>query len=247
MRKPLYFLLAILTLLLFSSGNPAGDPGKKRVKYPYLLYVPQTYETDSASYPVLFYLHGHSARGSDLNRVKRYGPPFYVERGRHFPFFIASPQCPSNRNWTSENWLDPLLEELMEKYRIDTNRLYLTGMSLGAFGAWQLGIERPHLFAAIAPLCGGTVSNQVCNMKDIPIWAFHGSADRVVPVHRTESIVKQLERCEGNIKYSRLNGQGHNIHRVYADSSLYNWFMQQNRLNRAPDQDSTTNVSPENH
>ncbi len=192
--------------------------------YKYLIYLPEQYDSNTRKkWPLIIYLHGKSLCGNDLNILKRYGIPFFIDRGMQFKAIVASPQCPSGKNWTTENWFEPLFKELTEKYHIDTSRIYLTGMSMGGFGAWDLAIKYPHRFAAVVPLCGGGRPQLVCAMKDVPVWVFHGNKDEQVPIQRSEEMVEALKKCGGSPKFTVLRGQGHDIHRTYADERIYRW------------------------
>lgn len=222
-------IAVFLFLLIFAGQQYAAEmPNEaKKVRYNYLTYVPENYDSlKNELLPVIFYLHGRSASGTDLNRVRRYGLPFFLDRGKKLDFIVVAPQCPWGKNWASENWLDTIYAEINAKYRIDPTRIYLTGMSLGGFGTWELANRYPHRFAAIAPLCGGGKTEWVENMVHIPIWVFHGVKDNQVSVFRSDRMVKALKDHESLVVYSRLPDKGHDIHRVYDDDRLYEWFKQ---------------------
>jgi len=114
---------------------------------------------------------------------------------------------------------------------IDTNRVYLTGVSLGGSGTWYLAIKYSNKFAAIAPMSGFTshieyINNNTDNLTDIPIWAFHGEIDKTVPVEETDRIIEKLRGRNKNLKYTRMTEVGHWIQwLVYPKQDLYNWFM----------------------
>ncbi|MDP4208954.1 MAG: prolyl oligopeptidase family serine peptidase [Bacteroidota bacterium] len=194
------------------------------IHYPYLTYVPDSYKADkNKSLPLIIYLHGRSASGNNLSSVRRYGIPFYMDRGMQCEAVVVAPQCPWSCNWSSQNWFGPLIKEITQKYHIDTTRIYLTGMSMGGFGAWDLAIKHPDLFAAVLPLCGGGVPKQVGALKDMPVWAFHGDRDRAVPIKRTEEMVDALKAKGGKPKFTILHGAGHDIHRTFGDKRIYDW------------------------
>ena len=203
---------------------------KKKEKYDYLLYLPKDYTAQKTSYPLVIYLHGGSQRGKDLSKLKIYGLPYLVEKGRDFNFIIASPQCPDGKFWSTDNWFDTLYNELKTKYRIDTKRVYLTGISMGGYGAWQTAIAYPDKFAAIVPLCGGCDdSTQVCRIRHVPVWTFHGTADDVISISETERLVKRLEQCDGRVKFTRLEKEGHAIQYLYEDQTIYDWLLKQHK------------------
>ena len=179
--------------LIFEHGlnlNP------KNVKYHYLSYLPTDYNVDTTKrWPLIIYLHGGSMRGTDLNKLYTYGIPDQIFRGREFPFIIASPQCPKYMWWSSDDWFENFYNELTTKYRIDTNRVYLTGVSLGGSGTWYLAAKFPERFAAIAPIAGATshidfIDNNIKKLVDVPIWTFHGKIDNVVHLKKPKELLK---------------------------------------------------------
>lgn len=230
MNSRLY--LVVLMLLLIRTGY-AQD--KIKVNYDFLLSLPDDYEDGKEAYPLVIYLHGGSQKGNDLNKLKEYGLPYLVEKGEKFDFMIASPQCPDGKYWSTENWFDSLYISLTNNYRIDTNRIYLTGISMGGYGVFITAMDFPDKFAAIVPLCGGcndSDTTRICNLKDIPVWAFHGTDDNLIPVSESERIVEALEDCDGNIKFTRLDGEGHGIQYLYEKMpEIYDWMLKQKRNN----------------
>lgn len=194
--------------------------------YPYLAYTPEGYnKDDKKEWPLIIYLHGSSCKGNNLEKLKKYGPPFYLERGMQVDAIVISPQCPSNKNWTVGTWFDSFYKELKTKYKIDPSRVYLTGMSLGGFGTWDLASRYPDIFAAIVPLCGGGRANMAEKMKDIPTWVFHGDLDQKVKLSRSEEMVNAMKNLGSTPKFSILKGQGHGIQKVYSDQTVYEWLL----------------------
>jgi predicted peptidase len=178
----------------------------------------------------LIYLHGGSQKGNDLAKLKTYGLPYLVEKGRDFPFIIASPQCPEGKFWSSDDWFDSLYTELLATYRIDKRRIYVTGISMGGYGAWQVAVDYPDKFAAIVPLCGGlNDASQVCRLKDMPVWTFHGTTDDVISINETEKLVKGLAQCKGQVTFTRLENEGHSIQYLYEKEDIYEWLLQQKK------------------
>jgi predicted peptidase len=145
----------------------------------HLLYRPEGYDEDERRWPVIVFLHGAGECGDDLDLVKRHGPPRLVESGRDLPFLIAAPQ--SRRGGWAVAALDRWLDEVVAGSRVDEDRVYLTGISMGGFGTWAWAAARPDRFAAIAPICGGGDPAWADRLKGLPIWAFHGARDRIVP------------------------------------------------------------------
>ena len=224
------FLLTNAMIMLAVLPTLAQPQRKVKEKYDYLLYLPKDYNSTSKDLPLIIYLHGGSLRGSDLNKVKEYGLPQLVERGQDFDFIIASPQCPDGKYWSTDNWFEPLYADLLSKYRVDKKRVYLTGISMGGYGTWQTAVAYPDRLAAIIPLCGGCDdSTRICQIKRIPVWAFHGTADEVIPPGVSEKLVKSLKECNGEVRFTKLDGAGHDIQNVYERREIYDWLSKQRR------------------
>jgi predicted peptidase len=216
-----------------SATTPAKEMKSKT--YSYLVYLPDGFKNnEEKKWPLVIYLHGKSACGNNLDKVRRYGMPFYLDRELKLDAIAVAPQCPAGKNWVADNWFMPFLEELKEKYPVDENRIYLTGMSLGGFGTFSLAIKYPEVFAAVAPLCGGGQPYTACPMKNIPTWVIHGDKDEQVPVKRSIEMVEAIRKCGGNPKLTILEGQPHDIHRTYGNMDLYEWMLShsKNKENR---------------
>lgn len=223
MRRIVVVMLLVVTVSIFHHTEAQNID--KKVRYNYLTFLPENYDSLSSELlPVIFYLHGRSVSGTDINRIKRYGLPYFLDKGKKLDFIVVAPQCPWGKNWASENWFDTIYAEISEQHHIDPSRVYLTGMSLGGFGTWELANRYPHIFAAIAPLCGGAKDEWAENLTHLPIWVFHGAKDKLVSVVRSDRMVEALKAHEAPVVYSRLAGKGHDIHRVYNDDNLYEWF-----------------------
>ncbi len=204
----------------------------KTVRLNYLLYLPKGYDKDSSQkWPLILFLHGAGERGDDLNLVKIHGIPKIVEQRDDFPFIAVSPQCPRTSWWTMENEsLNALLDDIVLKYDVDKDRIYLTGLSMGGFGTWTLATLYPERFAAIAPVCGGGDPEKVCVLKDVPAWVFHGAKDSTVSPEESKKMVKALEDCGGNVKLTIYPEAGHDSWtETYNNPELYEWFLKYKR------------------
>jgi len=206
--------------------------------YNYITYLPTDYTNDSSKkYSLLIFLHGGSARGTDTLDLYNAGPFDQIYRGRSFPFIVVAPQCPKHIRWSTENWFENFYSDLMKKYRIDTNRVYLTGASLGGSGTWYLATKYTDKFAAITPISGFTkhiayISENIENLKNTPIWAFHGESDNVVPVEETDCLINKLSEINNQVKYTREKDVGHSIHwLVYPGNEIYDWFLKHEKRN----------------
>jgi predicted peptidase len=185
----------------------------------YLLFLPQGYATDSGrKWPLMLFLHGAGERGTDLRQVTVHGPPKIVKSRPDFPFILVSPQCTANQIWPTPALLK-LLDEVQAKFHVDTNRVYVTGLSMGGYGTWDLGVTHPERFAAIAPVCGGgdtikiLLSSNSSALKRLGVWAFHGAKDAVVPLQESERMVQTLKRA--GVKDVKLT--------VYAEANHDSW------------------------
>ncbi len=213
------FLFSLLLLILAIAG--CGN------KLNYLTYLPKNFPEGQEKYPLMLFLHGAGERGDDLELVKRHGPPQLIENGQDMPFIVIAPQCPKKQWWPMKNTeLLQLIESVKEKYPVDVNRIYCTGLSMGGFGTWSLAIERPDLFAAIAPICGGGDSTKVCAIKDVPTWVFHGAKDTVVPIEKSQVMVDSLQACGGNVKFTIYPDATHNSWtETYDNPEFYEWLL----------------------
>ncbi len=200
----------------------------------YLLYLPREYDAEQATrWPLILFLHGSGERGENLELVTNQGLPKLIEQGQDFPFIIVSPQCPTHGWWTTEiniAALAALIDEIEQNYAVDHDRIYLTGISMGGYGAWALATAYPDRFAAVVPICGGGNPTTVCALRHIPVWTFHGDQDRAVPIEQTLAMVDALQACGGNVKFTVYPGVGHDSWtRTYDNPELYRWFLEQHR------------------
>ncbi len=203
--------------------------GNSSEPWRYLAYLPERYGRSSEPLPVIFYLHGRSIRGRDLERVKRYGPPALLDRREDFPFVVISPQLPEGF-WHAPSLLK-LLDEVIETYRVDPDRVYLTGASMGAGGAWELAGRAPERFAAFAPVCAHGGIGLAPKLTDLPIWGFHGSADEIIPIEPHQKLIEAIHARGGQARLSVIPGGTHGniIMPVYKDEELYDWFLEHRR------------------
>lgn len=226
-------LVAISPLVAEEADNvgtqkPSRFEAKVPVELDYLLYLPKDYE-EKDSWPLLLFLHGAGERGDNLELVKKHGPPKLIANGHEFPFIVASPQCPKNSRWVPTP-LMALISDLESRYKVDSDRIYVTGLSMGGFGTWSLASYAPDRFAAIAPICGGGERWTAKQIAHLPVWTFHGTADRAVPVERTEVMVEALQRAGSNPKLTLYPDVGHDSWtQTYDNPKLYEWLLEQTR------------------
>jgi len=212
----------------------------KTVNLNYLLHVPeQAQRNPEKLWPTILFLHGLGESGNNPNDVLQHGLPRYITERPDFPFIVIAPQCPENTWWPElADGLERLLEKCYGSLAIDRQRLYLTGLSMGGFGSWYLASIWPGRFAAIAPVCGGGYwfhgfPRQVAALKNVPVWAFHGAKDGVVPLTDSEKLVNALRGCGGNVRFTIYPNANHDSWtETYNNPELYNWFLQHSITSR---------------
>ncbi|MDO5309002.1 MAG: dienelactone hydrolase family protein [Planctomycetia bacterium] len=211
-----------------SSPKTLSETQKEDVKY--WAFCPKNDEAKSEQgYPLLLFLHGSGERGDDLELLKRYGPPRMLcnaETAETWPFFLVAPQCARNHNWSALQ-LALLLDHVCKEFPIDTDRIYITGVSMGGFGVWEILATYPERIAAAAPVCGGGNLQKAREVTSTPIWAFHGEADPIVSCPKAiEMINAAKEAGNEDAKITTYPRVGHDCwHKAYAEKELYSWFL----------------------
>jgi len=196
----------------------------------YYLYFPEDYEDkNDQKFPLLLFLHGGGESGDSLSTIKSNGPPKLIVEGKQFPFLILAPQNPYKKKWWNTRAVAQLLDTIVENNRVDKNRVYLTGLSRGGSAAWEMAVQYPDKFAALAVVCGMTplpYANWI--NKDLPIWVFHGDQDKSIPISESVNMVDKLKAMGYNVKFTIYEGVGHNSWKnAYANEELYSWFIKQ--------------------
>lgn len=243
-RLLLLLLLTVASQLqLAAQEKVAPQPGQQVVQsyatsdgqtVNYLIFLPENYGAADGEkqkhWPLMIFLHGAGERGSDIELVKKWGPPKRVATDKSFPFVLVSPQCPGGQRWNIEH-VKQLVEHVGGQHRVDKNRIYITGLSMGGFATWKLIAQYPDIFAAAVPICGGGNVESAERLTQIPIWAFHGDADMVVPLSASTKIVDAIKEQGGTkIKFTVYEGVGHNSwSETYANQDLYHWLLKQRR------------------
>ncbi|MDN5201135.1 prolyl oligopeptidase family serine peptidase [Fulvivirgaceae bacterium BMA10] len=231
MKRDVLKCTLIIFFAVFSTTCMAQQTAQKfNGKVDYFLFLPEGYDQDSEKkWPLMLFLHGAGERGDDLNLVKFHGPPKIVENQKDFPFILVSPQCKAGTRWYA-NALSDLLDEVIKKNNVDTDRIYVTGLSMGGYGTWNLATTYPDRFAAIAPICGGGNPKLAKKIKDLPIWVFHGAKDRIVPMSASEEMVKALKEHDSDVQFTIYPEAGHDSWtETYNNPKLYEWFLQHKR------------------
>jgi predicted peptidase len=222
--------------------------------YPYKVYVPANYD-GSRRWPVILFLHGAGERGSDGELQVQVGLAPAIRRAPdRVPAIIVFPQAPKDSSWsgTPGRMAMQTLDQTMREFRGDPKRVYLTGLSMGGYGTWQLALEHPKRFAALVPICSGVAyphptatwlrvtavpldapdpyAAVARGVRRIPVWAFHGDDDQAVPVTESRKIVQALRAVGVPVKYTEYPGVGHNSwDPAYAEPGLWEWLFAQVR------------------
>jgi pimeloyl-ACP methyl ester carboxylesterase len=200
------------------------------LKQNYYVYTPEDYNRDpQKQWPMILFLHGAGERGSNLEDVKRQGLAKILAKEKNFPFVVVIPQCPFNEWWSTPQ-LNALLDEVIPKYRVDQDRLYLTGLSMGGFGSWNYALAYPDRFAAIAPICGGSDPKDAARIDHLPVWAFHGAKDDLVPEKYSAEMVQALKKLKAPVRYTVYPEADHDSWtETYKNPELYEWFLSHTR------------------
>jgi predicted peptidase len=192
----------------------------------YQLFLPNEFRSNE-TWPLMLFLHGAGERGTDLDLVKKHGPPRIVDTNLDFPFVVISPQCPANQRWNSSELLQ-LVDHVVGSYRVDKKRLYGTGLSMGAFGIWALLSTAPDRFAAALTICGGGNPGDADKLKSIPLWVFHGAKDPIVSIRHSEEMAKAIEAAGGRVKFTVYPDGGHDSWtETYNNQAVYDWLLAQ--------------------
>ncbi len=168
----------------------------------------------------------HQVAVRELLKIR--GIPKIAEENKSFPYIVLSPQCPSHYIWPFVfDGIMAILDEIIERYPVDPKRIFVTGLSMGGYATWDLAMEYPEKFAGIVPVCGSTSKERINHLKNVPVWAFHGALDEVVPLEEVEELITALKLCGGEGKLTVFPEGKHDIWEdAYQDSELFNHFFQ---------------------
>ena len=216
---------------------------------PYRLFVPKGC---SAGRPcgLLLFLHGAGERGSDNQTQLKNDALAWIRPAAQEgnPTIVVYPQCPRDMQWVDVPWdkdtydlaktpisqplvaVTKLLSSLRARHSVDSKRLFVTGLSMGGFGAWDVVARTPAMFAGAVALCGGGDPSRAEALHDVPIWAFHGDQDQAVPVRASRKMIGALRKAGGKPRYTELAGRGHDVWTVaYRDAEVLHWLLSQRR------------------
>ena len=245
--------LLIMGLMLFGITHAAEEKfvaktyesaDKKALNY--RIHLPKNMDPKKR-YPLVLFLHGAGERGDDNKRQLAHGAKQlldYSEKSNNNAIIIA-PQCPKNKKWVNVPWGElshkmpeepsdsmrlviQLLHESFKTLPVDQNRVYVTGLSMGGFGTWDIIQRHPEIFAAAMPICGGGDTAFAEKLTKLPIWAFHGSQDKVVKTVRSRDMIAAIKKAGGKPTYTELKGIGHNSWtKAYRNQDALKWMFSQ--------------------
>ena len=203
------------------------DASGRVQSYTYLLFKPPGHEDPERRWPLLLYMPGILSFGHDVQKLIDDDPPEEIEGGRRLPMVVMTPLAPTFlERWSPETTLS-MIDYAIQHYRVDPNRVYVSGVSIGAVGAWDLAKAYPHRVAAIVPVSSWGSTAGVGRMSHVPVWAFHGSFDVVVPSLRQKRLVDAHRACGGTARWTVIPG-GHQVwQKVYCRDDLYAWMLAQ--------------------
>lgn len=229
---------------LFEARTFKGSAGELK----YRLLKPKDYDANK-KYPLVIFFHGAGERGSDNTKQLVHGMGNFAsdEVREKYPAFVVAPQCPEGKQWVNVPWSESkhtmtkepaepmqlsleLIASLQKEFSIDSSRLYVTGLSMGGFGTWDIIQRQPEMFAAAAPICGGGDVGGAKTIAKLPIWVFHGDQDEAVKTQRSRDMVAALKAAGGEPKYTEYEKTGHNSWGpTYSDPKFYAWLFAQQK------------------
>ena len=222
MRKPLFVIVLLFMLPLTTRAQLMACRGFIEDCYDFWLYLPDNYDKEE-ELPLVMFLHGKSLSGDSLEMVLRYGSIHALMKGRAINAIVVAPQA--QQAWEPQRVMK-LYDWLDDHYKVDTNRFYVLGMSMGGYGALDVATEYPDRVAAAMAMCGGASGKELCGLSTLPLWIIHGTADNAVPVSCSDRVVDSIRLCGDTTRliYDRLEGVNHSrLARVFYLKQTYDW------------------------
>lgn len=222
-------MLAVsLPIMLFAQKEYTFTTYKNVVSngYNFWISLPDDYAEKQSEMPVVVFLHGHSLCGSDLNRVRKYGCLDAISMGRDIDAMIIAPQNPGGP-WNPTRIMN-VLNWVQEHFAMDTNRIYVIGMSLGGYGTFDFVATYPEKFAAAMALCGGSSRKEFCGLNKVPLWIIHGTADRDVSISQSQRIVDAMKACGPTnlLRFDKFKGVNHSqLAKMFYLPETYQWLL----------------------
>ncbi|MTG97416.1 dienelactone hydrolase family protein [Myroides albus] len=212
-------LICLFTVVSFAQPKAVID----QTTYHFWLNEPKVVEDKT---PLIIFLHGKSLSGTDINRVKRYGALKGIEKGLDIPAYLVAPQLPSGP-WNPDK-VEEIVTYMIKHFPIDESRIYVTGMSLGAYGTLKYTAKYPNRVAAAIAICGGGENRDACSLASVPIKLIHGDKDNIIPMKESKSILNAIQKCDSNapVELEVIKGGTHgSVEDLYRHIELYNWLL----------------------
>jgi predicted esterase len=229
-----------------SDPRLAGEPSYITVTdvrgYKALVLVPvNTAQAIDGKLPAILFLHGYGSASNDLATLKKEGFPRNLEGDQQFPFIFIMPQCPPTTEWyytnvDNVNAMRMFLDDILARFPIDPDRLYISGLSMGGIGSWYFAINLPTRFAALVPVAFRGDGWSPSPAKDIPVWAFHGTKDNVIPLTKAQALVDQFKDAGGSVRFTIYPDGGHDGSTwtvTYNNQDVYDWMLRKKRATPA--------------
>lgn len=260
MQKLILFLSLIVTMTSIKAQSPAALAAFEARTFtdeqsghllPYRVLWPQGYDqSKKKKYPLILFLHGAGERGDDNQLQLTHGTPLFLDNQQQFPAIVLMPQCATDDYWAQMvkdedqrryNFnerpnpglaaVQKLLHTFIDSEKVDPDRVYLMGLSMGGMGTFELLAREPQTFAAAVPICGGTNPSLVALYAgQVPLWIFHGAEDGVVAVENSRRIVQQLATLGVVPRYTEYPTVNHNSwDHAFAEPGLLKWLFGEKR------------------
>ena len=221
--KLLKVLICLFSVVAFAQPQAIKD----KTTYKFWMNTPTEVKEKN---PLIIFLHGRSLSGTDLNRVKRYGPLRGIEKGLQIPAYLIAPQLPSGP-WNPDK-VDEIVDYMIANYAIDTDRIYVTGMSLGSYGTMKYAGKYANRIAAVVSICGGGEERDACALSTVPIKLIHGDKDYIVPLSESKKMLTAIQKCKSDapIELEVIKGGNHgSVEDLYRHMDIYNWLLKHSK------------------
>lgn len=190
----------------------------------YLRFEPTGFSEDK-KYPIIIHFHGAGSRGDNVEILNNQSIMSYANNTENFPFVMFLPQCSANVWFDVFEQLKVFVKTVVELPYVDKENVYLSGVSMGGYAAWQMLMSEPNIFRKAVICCGGGMYWNAARIK-IPVWAFHGTDDTTVFFEESEKMVNAVNHSGGNAKLTEYKGVGHNCwDKTYSNPEIYKWLV----------------------
>ena len=222
MRKVVLFSM----FMMVSCGFAQLKTVVGKTTYPFWISV----SAEKEEQPLIIFLHGKSLSGTDINKVRKYGVLYAMDKGKTIPAIVVAPQLASG-SWNPDKVLE-VLEYVKKNYKVDEKRIYVCGMSLGGYGTMHFAGKYPEQITAAVGICGGGNTNDGCKLSTIPILLQHGDVDYIVKMSESEKVFDAIKECEpdADVTLTIIKGGNHgNVERLFHQNEIYDWMFSKSK------------------